>query len=191
MSRIIWLALWSAIILGMQGSFDALHAAGAQLFPKTLTPLLDGAAGKSLGSLAPAVPLTVLGQSGTATHVTLKGWLANGYIYAAPDRRVILMSKFTGHGTGATQTVDGTAYQAVTVDGWVATNALIDNVEPIWNSASELVSQKCVSCHPPPTPDSLTANQWVPMMKTQASNAGLDDNETALITAYLQAHAKQ
>lgn len=191
MSRIIWLILWSAVVIGMQSSFNPLHAAGAQLFPKALTPLLNGAAGKPIGSLAPGAALTVLGTSGTATHVTFKGWLANGYVYAAPDKRIILMRKFIGHGSGATQTVEGTAYQAVTVDGWVATGALVDNMEPIWNSASALVGQKCASCHALPVASSLTANQWIAMMKTQTSNAGLDDDEAALITAYMQAHAKK
>ena len=181
-----------SIVIGMHGGLSALHAAAVQRYPKAITPLLDAAGGKSVGSVEPGTPLDVLGQSGTTTHVTLHGWSANGYVYAAPDRRIILMRGFSGHGApGVTRTVEGIAYQAVTVDGWVATGVLVDDVQTIWKSASALLSQKCGSCHPLPAPDSLTASQWVPMMKTQASNAGLDANEAALLTAYLQAHGKQ
>jgi Dihaem cytochrome c len=196
MLRVKWaIGCTIAIVIGMQGGFFALHAAPAQLYASAVTPLLDAVGGKSIGALQPGAALAVLGQSGTAMHVAVHGWVAQGanaVVLAAPDRQIVLITGYAGPAkSGASQTVAGTAYAEVTIDGWAATSALVDNVETVWKTASDLFAQKCGSCHALPDPNSLSVNQWPAIMKTQASNAGLDPNETALLTAYLQNHARQ
>jgi hypothetical protein len=136
----------------------AAPAAG-QRYAAAVTPLLDGAAGKPIGSIAPGAALDVAEQSGSATHVTLHG--------------------FTGKAAAG-------AAQAVSVDGWVPTSALVDDLQTVWKSASALYAQKCSQCHALPPVNSYSANQWPAIMKTQADNAGLDPGQAALITTYLQ-----
>ena len=55
-----------------------VHAAPAQQYTSAVTSLLDAAAGKSIGSVAPGAALEVEGTSGSATHVALHGWFAAG-----------------------------------------------------------------------------------------------------------------
>lgn len=167
------------------------RGAGTQQFANALTPLLDAAGGKSIGSVGPAAAVNVTGQSGSATHVTVSGFAAQGSpktIYAAPpDHHIVVVSGFTGHATaGATQSVGGTTYAAVTVDGWIASNALAADVATVMKSASDLYSAKCSSCHSLRPPNSYSAVQWPGVMKKQADNAGLDPGQTALILTYLQ-----
>lgn len=156
--------------------------APAQQYTSAVTPLLDAAAGKSIGSLAPGAALDVVGTSGGATHITLHGWFAAGstaIVYSAPDKHIVALSGFAGHGTVG-------AAQAVTIDGWVATNALVADAQTVWKTAAALYAQKCGQCHALQPATSYSANQWPAIMKTQADNAGLDPGQTALITTYLQ-----
>ena len=175
----------------MQGVPAPLRAADAQRYAKVLTPLLDAAGGKSIGALAPGAAVTVTGQSGSATHVALPGWSAQGStaVVATPERPVVLVSGYSGHATpGAAKAANGVTYHAVTVDGWVASGALTDDVQTVWKSADALFKEKCGSCHALPAVNALTVKQWPAILKTQAVNAGLDAGEAALLTAYLQTH---
>ncbi len=184
----------ACLLLGFvaQSALAPLHAADAQRYTNAVAPLLDAAGGKPVGALQPGVAVDVLGQSGAATHVAVHGWSAQGasaVVMAAPNRHIVLINGYTGHAApGTSQTVNGTAYQAVTVDGWAASNVLVDDVQTVWKSAADLYAQKCAACHALPAVSALGVNQWPVIMKTQASNAALEPNETALLTAYLQAH---
>jgi hypothetical protein len=179
------------VSIAMNGGLASLRAADAR-YAKALTPLLDAAAGgKSIGSLAPGAAVMVHGQSGGATNVALTGWLAQGSktVVAAPERPIVLLTGYSGHtAAGAAKTVNDVAYHAVTIDGWAASDALVDDVQPVWKNAEALYAQKCGTCHALPDINSLEVKQWPAIMKTQASNAALDANETALLTAYLQAN---
>lgn len=171
-----------------------LHAsvggAATQRFATGVTPLLDAANGKTIGSVGPGAALTVVADSGGATHVTVTGFAAQSTpatVYAYTDRHIVVLSGFTGKAVnGATQSVGGTPYVAVTIDGWVASNTLAPDAATVWKAASALYQQKCSTCHSLRPPTDYTANQWPALMKAQADNAGLDPGQTALITAYLQ-----
>ncbi|MEI9963418.1 MAG: hypothetical protein WDM92_00530 [Caulobacteraceae bacterium] len=169
------------------------HGAGVQRYANALTPLLDAAGGKPIGSLGPGAAVDVIGQAGAATEVAVHGWSAAsapGTVFAAPGQAIQAVSGFAGQAApGATQTVGGATYTAVTVQGWVPTAALADDVQTVWTSASDLYAKSCSSCHALSQPTAYTAAQWPGIMATQADNAGLDEGQAALITAYLQAHA--
>ncbi len=143
----------ACLLLGFvaQSALAPLHAADAQRYTNAVAPLLDAAGGKPVGALQPGVAVDVLGQSGAATHVAVHGWSAQGasaVVMAAPNRHIVLINGYTGHAApGTSQTVNGTAYQAVTVDGWAASNALVDDVQTVWKSAADLYAQKCAACH--------------------------------------------
>jgi hypothetical protein len=175
-AAVLMLGLFSALIVAPS------RGAAAQRYTGGVTPLLDAAAGKAIGSLGPGAALDIVGQSGNATHVTLHGWFAAGstaIVYSAPDKHIVALSGFTGHATTG-------AAQAVSIDGWVATNALVDDVQTVWKSAAALYAQKCGQCHALQPVNSYSANQWPAIMKTQADNAGLDPGQAALVTTYLQ-----
>lgn len=180
-----------AAACGLTLAHAPASGAAGQQFAAGVTPLLDAANGKTIGSVNPAAVVNVRGTSGSMSHVTVNGFTAPGApatVYAAPpDHHIVAVSGFSGHGApGATQSVAGTAYTAVSVDGWVATNALVGDVATVLKSAADLYDQKCSNCHSLRPPNSYSASQWPAVMKTQADNAGLDPGQTALITVYLQ-----
>lgn len=176
--------------VGAATALTATYGANAQRYASVLTPLLDKADGEPIGSLAPGAALEVLGQSGSATHIALHGWSKDGasaIVYLAPTQHVVVLSGFTGHGTpGATQAEGGITYHAVTIDGFVSSSALVDNVQTVWKHAADVFSRNCATCHALPKPDSMSADQWPAILKTQQSNAGIDAKDTALLAAYLE-----
>jgi trimethylamine-N-oxide reductase (cytochrome c), cytochrome c-type subunit TorC len=177
--------------LGFIAGIGPALGAGAQKYASGLTPLLDGPSGNEIGSIGPGAAVSVIGQSGSASHITVTGWAQQGagtIAYAAPpDRHIAVLSGFTGHAApGATQTVGGTVYQSMTVSGWVPTSALVDNVQTVWSNAATFYSQTCAACHALPAANSYPASQWPALVRAQTANAGLDPAQAALITTYLQ-----
>jgi hypothetical protein len=179
-------AVLAAAALGPAGGATQVYTSG-------VTPLLDAAGGKTIGSVGPGVALTVEGQSGSATHVAIQGLAVAGTpatIYGSAVQKNVAVSGFSGHAvTGSAQKVGAATYVATTVDGWVATAATVADVQTVWKAAGALYQQKCGSCHDLPLPNTYAASQWPGVVKSQADNAGLLPNETALITAYLQAQS--
>jgi trimethylamine-N-oxide reductase cytochrome c-type subunit TorC len=172
------------------GTHAPARSAGAPQYAGAVTPLLDAASGKTIGSLAPGTAIDVAGQSGASTQVTVHGYSAHGsnaVVFTSPAKQIVEVSGFTGQAlAGASQTVSGKAYTAVTINGWVATSALVADVKTVWTAAASLYSDKCSACHALQPAKTYSANEWPGFMKTHAPNAGLDPGQTALITAYLQ-----
>lgn len=187
----IVLAFASGAVLQANGP---ARGAGEQLFASALTPLLETAAGSSIGSVSPGTLLDAAEESEGQTHVTLHGWSSPktaGVVYVAPDRPIVELRAFKGHASsGAAQTVGGTTYTAVTIDGWIATTALVPDIQPVWSNAAALYAQRCGTCHAVPDPASNSLGDWPEIVGTWAPSANLDPAQTALITAYLQAQSK-
>ena len=167
-----------------------VRGVGNQQFVTALTPLLDGPSGNTVGSVRPGAALDVAEQSGSATHITVHGWTtpkAAGTLYSAPDKHIIELTGLKARGTpGSTQTVGGTVYTAVSVDGWMASSMLVADMQPAWTAAASLYQQKCSTCHSLPAVDSNATDDWPDIMQTWAPSANLDAAQTALLTAYLQ-----
>jgi hypothetical protein len=189
-----WTQIACAALVGTgiacAGAGVPAQSAGTQQFVNAATPLLDAAGGKSIGTVSPGAAVDVAGQSGGATQITVHGFSlrgANAVVFVSPARQIIEVSGFTGQATaGATQTVGGKVYNAVTVSGWIAGNALVADAQTVWTAAAALYSDKCSVCHAAQPPKTYSANEWPGFLKGHAPNAGLDPGQNALITAYLQ-----
>jgi hypothetical protein len=172
------------------GTHTPVRSASGPQYAGAVTPLLDAASGKTIGSLGPGTAVDVAGQSGSSTQVTVHGYSlhgSNAVVFTSPTKQIVEVSGFTGQAlAGASQTVSGKAYTAVTVSGWVATSALVADVKTVWTAAASLYSDKCSACHALQPAKTYSANEWPGFMKTHAPNAGLDPGQTVLITAYLQ-----
>jgi trimethylamine-N-oxide reductase cytochrome c-type subunit TorC len=183
-------AMLGVVALAVTGARLPIRSADAQQFVNAASPLLDAAAGKAIGALGPGTAVDVAGQSGSATQVTVHGYSLRGsgaVVFVSPAKQIVEVSGFTGQATaGAAQTVGGKAYVAVTVNGWVASSALVPDVQTVWSAAASLYSDKCSACHALQPAKTYKANEWPGFMKDHAANAGLDPAQTALITAYLQ-----
>lgn len=172
------------------------------LFPSMNAPLYVNENGPAvLGSLTPGTPLTAAtAPQGSATRerVTVEGWSPKGgdsVIYQAPNLRIILarleQSGLSGRTVlGQQQDSYGTTWQHVRVSAWVAKSDVVPNVSEVWTAAKTLYDARCSSCHALHNPGEFTANQWPSVLRTMAKNAALDPAQVALVTKYLQAHAR-
>lgn len=55
----------------------------------------------------------------------------------------------------------------------------------------QVYNAKCGRCHGLKDPANYTAERWVPIMQSMAPKARLSEEETAQVTAYVQANAKK
>jgi len=189
-----WRAATGVTLATVFGAFVLANApsrgAGSPQFVAALTALLDGPSGNAIASVQPGAAVDVAEQSGSATHITIHGWTtpkAAGTLYSAPDKHIIELTGLKATGTpGSAQTVAGTTYTAVSVDGWIASSAVVADVQPVWTTAASLYQQKCSTCHSVPAVDSNGSDDWPGVVQTWAPSANLDAAQTALLTAYLQ-----
>lgn len=187
--RVARLALAAALAV----LFVPLGGSAAQHYTSRTTPLFAALAGAPIGSLAPGTAVAVVGGSGDGAYVMIHGWSrhgADGTVYSDTAKQIVAVNEFTGPTTrGATRSQGDETYDAVTVAGWIASSALVDNVQDVWNAAGALYAQRCGTCHALKPPGAYPAARWPRIMPEQARNAGLDDAQRALITAYLQAQS--
>lgn len=181
----------------------AAHGAATRnVFPKGVAALYNAATGAAIvASVTPGTTLAVSGEpSGSASReqVSVQGWSPEGgesIIFQAPDLRVIL-ARVEGSGVAERKVLGkktdayGTTWQHVTLSAWVEKSDVMDNVSAVWAPAQKLYEARCSSCHALHKPAEFTANQWPGVLTTMAKNAALDPAQTALVTRYLQAHAR-
>jgi len=186
--------VWSGIS-GDSGSPPRVYAKGiAQLFG-------CDSHNDILGLVTPGTALAV-GQADAGNPesdvVRISGWTMEGassVIYEAPDLRIKLatLSRFPG----SCLTIDGSQtdpygnkWQRVTISGRVEKRGVVADVRTVWRQASKLYAAKCSRCHGLHHPSQFTANQWPGILQTMAKNAGLQEEQKALIEKYLQTHAR-
>lgn len=77
------------------------------------------------------------------------------------------------------------------MSGYVPSAGLTPDQESVWAAAKALFSKRCSACHALHHTTEFTANQWPTILKTMTKNAALQPDQAALVTQYLQTHAKQ
>ena len=174
-------------------------AAPSEEYTSGTTPLYGQAQGQQVwGSLTPGTPVTPAGGGASLVQVTLDGWSlagAGSVVYAMLGERIILAT-LTAGGTAGRKVVGeskdsyGNAWRHVEISGWVRKEALVPDVGVVWAAAEKLYDARCSACHALHEPTEFTANQWPPILHTMVKNAALDPEQAALVTKYLQMHAK-
>lgn len=154
--------------------------------------------GTELGTLSLGAKLTAGAQNGGKTEITVDGWSMKGaesVIFLAMGTRVDLAS-LTDAGQKAvqvsqTKTDDyGTTWSEVKLSGLVDSKSLTGDSQALWQTASDLYASTCSACHALHAPDTYTANQWPGTLKSMVPNTALTPDQVAMITKYLQYHAK-
>lgn len=173
-------------------------SASGPVFANSLVPLYADAQGSVvLGTISPGTPLQTSG-GGARSAVTLDGWSPDGaesVVDAAVGQRVVLATMSApaiAHRNVLDQTTDayGSKWSHVQFTGYVDATHLVPNVDTVWQSAKQLYSTRCSACHSLHSPSEFTANQWPGILQVMGKNAALDPSQAALITHYLQAHAR-
>ncbi|TAM57539.1 hypothetical protein EPN52_12945 [bacterium] len=176
-------------------------ASAGQMFTQDVTPLYAAAQGSGgIGSLSPGTAVMPSGTPQAAharSEVVVEGWSIQGadaVLYSAVGRRIVLATLETAAPQEtliAEQRDDyGTVWRHVRLVGWVDATHLVPDAASVWSSAQKLYAARCSACHALHAPAEFTANQWPGILRTMVRNAALDPEQTALVTRYLQEHAR-
>lgn len=194
--RVIVIGVGCALLLALG---IAVQAATQNLFARELVPLFDSAQGGSaIGTVTPGTALQPAAQSAGRTSVTIDGWSQQGgetVVYSAVGQRIVLAT-LTSAGLSHRQVLDtthdayGNTWDHVQVTGFADNAELVPDVDTVWGAARQLYSTRCSACHALHATTDFTANQWPGILQTMEKNAALDPQQSALITQYLQTHAR-
>ena len=176
------------------------HAAGF-VYASALAPLYAGpSGGGSVGSVTPGTPLAVVAPgSGVREQVLVEGWSRKGsdaVVLQAPGLNIVL-AKLTpaarAHRKLLGQRRDraGATWEHVEVPVWVARRDVAASVNTVWAAAYKLYSARCKACHALRAPGTRTANEWPRILNVMEKNAGFNVQQAALVTKYMQEHAKK
>ncbi len=154
--------------------------------------------GTELATLSIGAKLVSDGDDAGHDQVTINGWSMKGaesVIFLAMGTRVDV-AMLTDAGQKAEKVVQtkqddyGTTWMQVSLSGVAGTDNLVDDPDALWQQAADLYAATCSACHALHAPDSYTANQWPGTLKSMIPNTALTQPQVALITKYLQYHAK-
>ncbi len=169
------------------------------VYTAVLTDLYDApAGGAKLASIPPGVPLAVLQEDGDALKVAVTGWSPQGgetYLFREIGQR-IRRAVLTEQAQDLREIIDEkedyyeNTWQDVRLTGWVARTDVSGDIAGIWKDASSLFHQRCTRCHALHRPTEFKANQWPAILKIMTVRAGLSASDAALVTQFLQTHAK-
>jgi hypothetical protein len=193
-------AVCAALVLLISVASPQADTVGQLLYTAGSVPLYAAAADHA--AAATITPGTALQADGSAASgmqaVTIEAWTQDGAdstLFAAAGRRIVLARLKDGAAKPpvlATMTDPyGNVWHQVRLMGFAPTADLVPDQESVWVKARALYSKRCSACHALHHTNEFTANQWPTILKTMTRNAALQPDQAALITQYLQTHAKQ
>jgi trimethylamine-N-oxide reductase cytochrome c-type subunit TorC len=152
-----------------------------------------------IGTIPPGAELDATGPpQGPRIAVRVSGWSLEGapaQLFRAVGRR-ILQAELGSRGPSRPVVSDretdpyGSVWQRVSATGWVARSDVGPDLDAVWKQAESLYQQRCGGCHALHPATEFTANQWPNVLKVMAHNAAFTPEQAALVTQYLQTHAK-
>lgn len=80
-------------------------------------------------------------------------------------------------------------WQQVSVTAWSPATGFINNVDPLWQYADQMLQSTCSACHSTPPPTRYTANGWIAGLKAMSTYYRLNPVEERTLLKYLQTHA--
>lgn len=171
------------------------------LYALQVAPIFAAAAsgGSAIGSVTPGTPLQVSGEAKNGFQpFTLDAWSQQGddtTLFAAQGERIVLVTLADNapHPKILSTAKDayGNVWNKVELSDFIKSDSLTPDQDFIWKQAITIYSTRCSACHALHKPSEFTVNQWPKILQTMTKNAALQPAEAALVTQYIQAHAKQ
>ena len=167
-------------------------------FAKTLLSLRDAIDGAVIAEVMPGTALRVLATKGAWLEVAVSGWSPAGgenYLFKEMGQRIRL-AKLTEKGRSLRTVIAEkedyyeNTWQNARLAGWVKAADTAADIDAVWAEASDLFHKRCTRCHALHRPTEFTANQWPSILKIMTVRAGLSADRKALVTQFLQTHAK-
>lgn len=193
-----------------RASFAALFATAGQLTPAvgaTLqaigpTPFhLDRAATTAApdGEIDGAAAVRVLGIQPDLLQVEITGWqraASPDVLYQSPGKRIRL-AKLSDAALLRAEPVEtqtdpdtGLIWTRLRLVAWTKSGRFTASLGPLWKVGATMYDNNCSTCHALHPPESADANGWIGRVNSMKRFSALDDDEVALLQAYLQNHAK-
>lgn len=177
------------------GAAETLYSLGE----KDLFATAD-ASGKSDGKLLPASEVTVLKRDGDMLKVKVDGWLekeGKGRVMTEYMGKRVFKATIRGDVKATEQLIEeqtdaatSIVWQHVSVEAWITSEDMIDNIQPIWNYAENMYGATCNACHAAPDPGHFTANGWISGLNGMSAYYRLSKTEERTLLKYLQNHGK-
>ncbi|CAM5789480.1 hypothetical protein CCAE64S_02393 [Castellaniella caeni] len=208
--QLAWLLARLLLLIGTQaacaqpGGTAGQATSGAQQpdqarYAEQPTPIYaDAGHTQTLGMLTPGTKLYLENPNAPAQGAFfLDGWTQQGNdtaVFLQQGKRTLAAS-MNGKGwrfqkLGEIKDDYDNLWTHIRLNGYVDTKTLTASQDTVWHAAITLYSARCSACHALHKPTEFTANQWPGILEIMAKNAALQPPEKALITQYLQTHAK-
>ncbi len=200
MARVSVIAAAAAAVALMATAPLAFAEAGKTYYAAASAPLYASAsAGKPEAKLTPGTAVQAIGPAAKSLlPVVLEGWQQQGNptdIFLAVGQRIVLAELASGAPAPKVLATRKDPYDnvwnQVKVTGFVQEGEVVADQQTVWAAAQKLYNARCSACHALHNPNEYTANQWPKVLNTMAKNAALQPAEAALVTQYLQTHAKK
>jgi trimethylamine-N-oxide reductase cytochrome c-type subunit TorC len=172
-----------------------LYAIGPTPFYLDRTPAGDAPDGELDG----AASALVLDVKPDALQIAIAGWQRAGspeILYQRPGKR-ILLAKLSQAAVARAVAVETTTdpdtdqeWTRVRLNGWTKPGRFAASVEPLWRVSTMMYGNDCAMCHALHPPESVDANDWIGRVNSMRRFSSLNDDEVALLQAYLQNHAR-
>jgi trimethylamine-N-oxide reductase cytochrome c-type subunit TorC len=170
---------------------SAPRPAGGQGFiGLPIVPLAATPGGAVIATLYVSAPVVTAGPEPGGIRITAKLWMkgdsaAAGPLFAAPNG--IELGRLDD--PAAAQAKAGTpadGWIPVAIEGIVAADAVVTDIEPVWQAVEMNYEFTCGACHDLHDPHDHTAAQWASEMPTMAKNANLQPADAMPILKWLQ-----
>lgn len=154
------------------------------------------------GLLNPASSVKVVDQTDDAVQVEVSGWRKDkgfGRVIQEDFGMNIAVASLLKESATNDQIVEkferkedeltGLPWQRVTAKLWMKKEALLNDVQPIWEQAKQSYQTNCSVCHTQPDEAHFDANTWPGMFNGMMAFVNFDTDSKALVLKYLQKHS--
>ncbi|MCW8327729.1 pentaheme c-type cytochrome TorC [Photobacterium sp. SDRW27] len=162
----------------------------------------DKSLANEAGLLNPASSVKVIDQAGDAIQVEVSGWRKDkgfGRVIQEDFGMNIAVASLLKESSTNDQIIEkferkeddltGLPWQRVTAKLWMKKEALLDDVQPIWEQAKQSYQTNCSVCHTQPDEAHFDANTWPGMFNGMMAFVNFDTDSKALVLKYLQKHS--
>ena len=154
------------------------------------------------GLLNPASEVKVLAEKGNMVKVEIDGWRkAKGFGRVIQEdfgmniavgsliKEASTNDEIVVKGEKKVDELTGLPWEKVAATVWMKKEAMLNDVTPIWEKASQAYKTNCSVCHTQPDEAHFDANTWPGMFNGMLAFVNFDTDSEALVLKYLQKHS--
>lgn len=162
----------------------------------------DDQAKVEAGLLNPASEVKVLTEKGDMMQVEINGWRkSKGFgrviqedfgmniAVASLLKEAAMSDAIVTTGEQKVDDMTGLPWEQVSAKVWMKKEAMLNDINPVWEKAREAYKTNCSVCHTQPDEAHFDANTWPGMFDGMLAFVNFDTDSEALVLKYLQKHS--